>query len=401
MARSEVIEAVLTDDEVHQTPTMPCECTKCKGRFKRRTTRCPGCDALNTLLPIVKPKADMVFSHDQVKPFALVADMKHRTRSIVFGRRERDDDDDDFRGGRKSRADDDKDDSKFDDDRDDLPEAHTVSESKFIDHERISTGFDSLDRQLSPRKLWKKGAGIALGRLYGVTGPPSSGKSSVFLQVLMNTSAAGATSVLIDGEEVFEDSMSMINSIAPALGINKKKDLSDLHVIDDCRIIEKAFEKCEELDADVVLINSLQEFKSIELEEAVGGPFMAGNPAQKKAVIRSALEFAKGKGQWTRPRAVIIVIQVKGDGEMDGEGNKVLHKVDVMMEADPDPDFLVPGSDGELRMFLKFVEKKSRGLDPSVVSAWRRVRADSSMEELGLVEPEAKKRRAPRAAQKK
>lgn len=316
-------------------------------------------------------------------------------KSIAHGR---DDRDDGGRGRPKDDSDDDddgRDTSKFDDDREDLPEAHTVSDSKFVDYDRISTGFDSLDQQLSPRKLWKKGAGIALGRLYGVTGPPSSGKSSVFLQALMNISAVGATAVLIDGEEVFEDSMAMINSIAPALGINKKKDLGNLHVIDDCRIIEKAFEKCEELDADVVLINSLQEFKAVELEDVVGGPFMPGNPAQKKAVIRSALEFAKGKNNWSRPRAVIIVIQVKGDGEMDGEGNKVLHKVDVMMKADPDPEFEVPGSDGELRMFLRFVEKKSRGLDPSVTSAWRRVRSDSSMEELGLQEqtPKVRSRR--------
>ncbi len=391
MARA--AEVVAEIDDLHQTEVTPCECTKCLGRYRKRTMRCPGCNALNTLLPIKKIAKDFVYSNDHVSPIALLTEAKQRTASIMRGRpepmmlpEER---------MPPERSDDDDDDGPFDDDNTDLPEVHTVGDSKFVDHERIATSIDSLDKQLSPRKLWKKGAGVALGRLYGITGLPGSGKSTIFLQALMSLSAAGAMAVLIDGEEVFEDSMSMINSIAPNMGI-KKKDLLNLKVIDDCRIIEDAFDRCEELDADAVLINSLQEFKCRELEDVDGGPFAAGNPAQKKAVIRSVLEFAKGKAGWSRPRAVFLVIQVKGDGEIDGEGNKVLHKVDALMQAERDPEYDVPGSEGELRVFLKFVDKKSRGLDPSVVSVWQRVREDGSMADLGLLDTASNKKRAPR-----
>ncbi len=310
-------------------------------------------------------------------------------RSIAHGRRDPDDDDRGGGGGRKSKSDEDDEDAdnkKFDDDRDDLPEVHTVSESKFVDHERISTGIDSLDQQLSPPKLWKKGAGLALGKLYGLTGMPGSGKSTIILQAMMNASASGATCVLIDGEEVFEDSMSMINTIAPGMGI-KKKDLSNLHVIDDCDVLEDAFDRCEELEADIVLINSMQEFKARELEDADGGPFMAGNPAQKKAVIRSCLQFAKGKREWSRPRAVIMISQVKEDGTIDGEGNKALHKVDVLLEVVKDDEYEAVGSPGEWRVFMRFVKGKSRGLNARVVSAWRRLTHDGSMEDLGLQRP--------------
>ncbi len=393
MPAAKAIEAEI--DDLHQTEVVPCECTKCSGRYKKRSLRCPGCKALNTLLPIAKPAKTLVYSNDQVSPMALLSEAKERMRSFSsakpempdFGHREPPPMfDDDFSPGKQS----------FDDDNTDLPEVHTVGDSDFTSYERISTGIDSLDRQMSPRKLWKKGAGLALGRLIGIYGLPGSGKSTIYLQALMNMSAQGAMAVLIDGEESFEDSMEMVNSIAPGFGL-KKKDLKNLKVMDDCRIIEDAFDRCEELDADIVLINSLQEFKAREMEDVDGGPFMAGNPAQKKAVMRSVLEFTKGKNGWSRPRAVILVVQVKGDGEVDGEGHKLLHKVDALTVAERDPEYDVPGSPGELRVFLKFVDKKSRGLDPSVVSVWQRQRHDGSMEDLGILDTaKAKPKKKPK-----
>lgn len=255
-------------------------------------------------------------------------------------------------------------DDELDSDEEDgeLPRSYQASKVKFTRHERIGfAGLEPLNRVLDS----KRGKGAVVGSFYVVCGEPGGGKSTLLLKAAIASSKSGLRVSHLDSEEP----MANVIDRAYELGASKR-DLSGLFVVDSADYIEDALERATRDDADIVVINSIQEFRAKDPEgiPLLGAP---GDPQQLKRVSYLCMRYAHKSR-----KTVFAVSQIKSDGEMLGAGNRVLHRSDATLRIDRHPDFENEGSEGYKQVILSSVKGKNRHSDDTVKGIFRRSGAD-------------------------
>lgn len=177
-----------------------------------------------------------------------------------------------------------------------------LAEISIEDHDRMSTGFQELDRVL--------GSGIVAGSLVLVGGDPGIGKSTLLLQVCRNLALSGKKVLYISGEE----SLKQIKIRANRIG-EMKGDLSFLCET-NLDIIQGVIEGEH---PDVVIIDSIQTMFREEISSA------PGSVSQVRESTNLLMQTAKGLGI-----AVFIVGHVTKEGMVAGP--RVLeHMVDTVL----------------------------------------------------------------------
>ena len=177
-----------------------------------------------------------------------------------------------------------------------------LSEVSIEEQDRISTGYQELDRVL--------GSGIVAGSLVLVGGDPGIGKSTLLLQVCRNFAAEGHKVLYISGEESLKQIKLRANRIGRITG-----DLLFLceTSLDDIQ------EAIQETKPEIVIIDSIQ---TMYREDVSSAP---GSVSQVRESTNILLQIAKGMGI-----SVFIVGHVTKEGVVAGP--RVLeHMVDTVL----------------------------------------------------------------------
>lgn len=177
-----------------------------------------------------------------------------------------------------------------------------LSEVSIEDQDRISTGYQELDRVL--------GSGIVAGSLVLVGGDPGIGKSTLLLQVCRNLAADGHKVLYISGEESLKQIKLRANRIGEITG--ELLFLCETNLDD----IEEAI---RETKPETVIIDSIQ---TMYREDVTSAP---GSVSQVRESTNILLQIAKGMGI-----SVFIVGHVTKEGVVAGP--RVLeHMVDTVL----------------------------------------------------------------------
>jgi DNA repair protein RadA/Sms len=172
--------------------------------------------------------------------------------------------------------------------------------------ERFSTGMPELDRVL--------GGGVVRGGVVLLGGEPGIGKSTLLMQAVAGVAGSGRRVLYVTGEE----SAAQVAMRARRLGMPEQLLL--LATVD----LADAFAALEAEPYDMVVIDSIQTLRSLDLESA------AGSVGQLRDVAGRLTEFAK-----TRGVALFVIGHVTKDGSLAGP--KVLeHLVDTVLSFEGD-----------------------------------------------------------------
>ncbi len=177
-----------------------------------------------------------------------------------------------------------------------------LEEVSIDDQDRISTGYQELDRVL--------GNGIVAGSLVLVGGDPGIGKSTLLLQVCRKLAAAGRKVLYISGEESLKQikiRANRIGSISGELLFLCETNLDDIEA------------SIREVKPEIVIIDSIQ---TMFREDVSSAP---GSVSQVRESTNILMQIAKGMGI-----AVFIVGHVTKEGVVAGP--RVLeHMVDTVL----------------------------------------------------------------------
>lgn len=182
------------------------------------------------------------------------------------------------------------------------PKPVLLSEVSIEEQDRISTGYQELDRVL--------GSGIVAGSLVLVGGDPGIGKSTLLLQVCRNLASAGHKVLYISGEESLKQIKLRANRIGAIAG--ELLFLCETNL----DLIREAIEKVR---PEIVIIDSIQ---TMFREDVASAP---GSVSQVRESTNILMQIAKGMGI-----AVFIVGHVTKEGVVAGP--RVLeHMVDTVL----------------------------------------------------------------------
>lgn len=185
------------------------------------------------------------------------------------------------------------------------PSAKKLSEVMSGNSDRIVTGIQEFNRVL--------GGGIVKDSLTILTARPGAGKSTLLLQVADDVAAQGYKVLYASAEE----SESQIKNRAERI---LKGNQHNIWLCSDT-LLNNVLASVEELDPDLVIIDSIQTFI---LEEYNSRP---GSPVQTMECANELLRIAKNT---ERPRAVIMVGQMTKEDEMAGL-RALEHLVDTVL----------------------------------------------------------------------
>lgn len=179
--------------------------------------------------------------------------------------------------------------------------------------DRIMTSISEFNRVM--------GGGIVKDSLSIITAVPGAGKSTLLLQVSQDIASQGYKVLYASGEESESQIRSRAERILPSIHeniwIHSDSSMNNvLGIIDD-------------IDPDVIIIDSIQTFV---LEEY---PSRAGSPTQTMECANAMLTVAKNA---ERPRSVFMVGQMTKDNELAGL-RALEHLVDTVL--------ILEGEDGE------------------------------------------------------
>ena len=171
--------------------------------------------------------------------------------------------------------------------------------------ERIVTNIGEFNRVM--------GGGIVKDSLTIITARPGAGKSTLLLQVAQDVASQGLNVLYASGEEsesqIKNRAERILESIHPNIWIHSDVSLNNV------------LSAVEEVDADLIIVDSIQTFI---MEEYSSRP---GSPVQTMECANALLQIAKnGK----KPRAVIIVGQMTKDDEIAGV-RALEHLVDAVL----------------------------------------------------------------------
>lgn len=171
--------------------------------------------------------------------------------------------------------------------------------------ERIITGIGEFNRVM--------GGGIVKDSLTIITARPGAGKSTLLLQVAQDVASQGMNVLYASGEEsesqIKNRAERILDHINPNIWI--RSDVSLNNVLAAVR----------EVDADLIIVDSIQTFV---MEEYNSRP---GSPVQTMECANALLQIAKND---TKPRAIIIVGQMTKDDEIAGV-RALEHLVDAVL----------------------------------------------------------------------
>ncbi|MGI6120541.1 MAG: DNA repair protein RadA [Desulfosporosinus sp.] len=180
-----------------------------------------------------------------------------------------------------------------------------LSEISTSNIDRIMTNISEFNRVL--------GGGIVKDSLIILTARPGAGKSTLLLQVAADVANKGYKVLYASAEE----SESQIKSRSDRI---LKGSQSNIWIYSDTSM-NHVLSSIEELDPDLIIIDSIQTFS---LEEHPSRP---GSPIQTMECANELLKAAKNN---SRPRAVIMVGQMTKDDEIAGL-RALEHLVDVVL----------------------------------------------------------------------
>ncbi|NLX62973.1 MAG: DNA repair protein RadA [Tissierellia bacterium] len=187
-----------------------------------------------------------------------------------------------------------------------------LSDIKADTSQRIITSMDEFNRVL--------GGGIVKDSVTIITARPGAGKSTLLLQISSDVAKKGYRVLYASGEESESQirlrSNRILNEIPENIWI-----LSDISM-------DNVLKSIEEIDADLVIIDSIQTFV---LEEFTS---KAGSPIQTIECANALVEIAKNK---ERPRAVIMVGHMTKADEMAGL-RTLEHLVDTVVYLEGESD---------------------------------------------------------------
>lgn len=172
--------------------------------------------------------------------------------------------------------------------------------------DRILTGLSEFDRVM--------GGGIVRDSVTIITSPPAGGKSTICLMIAELTAKQGFKVLYASGEESESQIKNRANRILSGIDDN-------LWIISDTRM-DNVLESIHEVDADIIIIDSIQTFT---LEESL--PSRAGSPTQTMECATQLTKIAKDNN---RPRVVIIVGQMNKQDEIAGL-RALEHLVDTVL----------------------------------------------------------------------
>ncbi len=180
-----------------------------------------------------------------------------------------------------------------------------VSEIVESDHKRVDIGNSEINRVL--------GGGLVPGSLILLGGEPGIGKSTLSLQLAL--SCNGLKTLYVSGEESAEQ----IKMRANRIGIGNEECLIYTETL-----LENIVAQIEEVDPDLVIIDSIQTIYTNLIESS------AGSVSQIRECAATLLKYAKG-----RSTSIIIIGHITKDGTIAGP--KILeHIVDVVLQFEGD-----------------------------------------------------------------
>lgn len=179
--------------------------------------------------------------------------------------------------------------------------------------DRIVTGISEFNRVM--------GGGIVKDSMTIITARPGAGKSTLLLQVAQDVADQGLNVLYASGEEsesqIKNRAERILETIHPNIWIHSDVSLNNVLAV------------INEVDADLIIIDSIQTFI---MEEYSSRP---GSPVQTMECANALLQVAKnGK----KPRAVIVVGQMTKDDEIAGV-RALEHLVDAVL--------IIEGESGE------------------------------------------------------
>ncbi|MFI5139249.1 MAG: DNA repair protein RadA [Sphingobacteriales bacterium] len=196
--------------------------------------------------------------------------------------------------------------------------------------------FSEEHRLLTPDKEFNRvlGGGIVAGSLVLIGGEPGIGKSTLMLQLALNM--PGQKVLYISGEES-ERQIKMraerlsevsskqlaVGSEQLAVGINKSVIGKDCYILTETST-QNIFKQIEELQPDIVVVDSIQTLHSAHIEST------PGSVSQVRECTAELLRFAKESGT-----PVFLIGHITKDGMIAGP--KILeHMVDTVLQFEGD-----------------------------------------------------------------
>lgn len=197
------------------------------------------------------------------------------------------------------------------------PSQSVVRKLKDVERQQ-EVRFDTRDTELN-RVL---GGGLVKGSLVLLGGEPGIGKSTLLLQTVLRMDHLRI--LYVSGEE----SESQLKMRADRL-----LDTTRLTISDECYILcetslEKIYDRAQEIDPDIIIIDSIQAISATE------GEAFPGSTSQVRDCAVSLLRYVKETG-----KSVIVVGHITKDGALAGP--KVLeHIVDTVLQFEGDRQYL-------------------------------------------------------------
>lgn len=189
-------------------------------------------------------------------------------------------------------------------------EAQKLKEVKDSRSDRIVTGISEFNRVM--------GGGIVKDSVLIMTSPPGGGKSTLSLEIANDAARQGYRVMYASGEESESQIKSRANRILPEIDEN-------LWILSD-NSMENVVEQIEKIDAQLVIIDSIQTFAFESIESRPGSPTQTMECA---SVLQKMAKNSDGK------RAVILIGQMTKEDELAGM-RALEHLVDTVLIIDSD-----------------------------------------------------------------
>lgn len=185
-------------------------------------------------------------------------------------------------------------------------EVKKVKDVVLSQEDRVLSGITEFDRVM--------GSGITSDSVTSLSSPPGMGKSTLLVQVANQLASKGNTVLYIAGEESSSQIKSRINRVVESIAEN--------FYIVETKSMDVAREKVLEVDADVIIIDSIN---TMSLEAYPGS--RAGTPTQMIETGNTLVELCKYSN---KKRIGIIVVQMTKEDEMSGP-RALEHLVDTTL----------------------------------------------------------------------
>lgn len=183
---------------------------------------------------------------------------------------------------------------------------------KTDESERFLTGISELNRVL--------GGGIVRDSVNILTARPGCGKSTLLLQLSLDFAKKGVKTIYISAEESTSQIKNRANRVL--------KDIPENIWIHSTQSMDEAIKSIDEVDADVVILDSIQTVTLSSL------PSRAGSPTQTVECISELVRIAKNE---KKPRAIFIVCHMTKQDEMAGL-RTLEHMVDSVLLLEGESD---------------------------------------------------------------